>query len=259
VEDNYFAMTPISRQTFNTCFYCGCEATEIDYCPPLKFTEIYRLSRESSERLKVPSCYECADTLKKCIAGSLEERVVFAKDTISDKYKTALRIYEMWTETELPSLGDEFRTSVSAGLSLGEEAYNRLKYRGFAFDVEGVVTNASNIEVETFEVFGEVFYDFRDALDYASKAYRIPKNTLKELYLEHDNNFNKAIDHLHKMLAAKEHQKQMKLYCGRFAKDFNQPLKFVTSTVQKFLDEDESLTIQEALDKLAKRLRINAN
>lgn len=259
MEHEYSEMTPISRQAFNVCYYCGCEATEIDYCPPLKFASLHRSQFDFAEKLKVPCCYECIDFLKTCSAASLEERMQFSKDKIANKYQTALRIYEMWTEKEASTVGVDLQTSINAGLSLGEEAYKRIKFRGFAYEVDGVITHQSNQNHETYEVFGEVFYDFRDALDYASRSYRIPKNSLKEMYTENGNNFNNAINSFHKALAEKEHQRQMKSYCGQFAKEFKQPIKFVSATVQKFLDEDESLTIPEALDRLAQRLKLKTD
>lgn len=125
--------------------------------------------------------------------------------------------------------------------------------------MDGVITHQSNQNHETYEVFGEVFYDFRDALDYASRSYRIPKNSLKEMYTENGSNFNNAISCFHKALSEKEHQRQMKSYCGQFAKEFKQSIKFVSATVQKFLDEDESLTKPEALDRLAQRLKLKTD
>lgn len=151
------------------------------------------------------------------------------------------------------------RSSIAAGLKLGEEAFNRLRFAGFSYESDGHVTMSRSTDNQVFEVFGETYSNFRDALDYASRAYRIPKSALKDLYSEHGNSFNNAINYIHKEMAQKEHDKNMKQLCGLFAKEHKQPLKFVKNTVQKFLDEDESLNIQDALNILLIRLTKRMN
>lgn len=105
----------------------------------------HRSQFDFAEKLKVPCCYECIDFLKTCSAASLEERMQFSKDKIANKYQTALRIYEMWTEKEASTVGVDLQTSINAGLSLGEEAYKRIKFRGFAYEVDGVITHLNQI------------------------------------------------------------------------------------------------------------------
>ena len=253
--NRYVEMTPLSSNDFNTCYYCGCESTEFDLAPPIEQAEKFWQKNRASEFLKVPCCYECFDALKGCRAPTIEERGQFAKQKISNRYEKALRIYEMWSEKELPELGTDLRASIAAGLRLGEEAFNRLRFRGFPNESDGQNLITNNVKVDSFEVFGEVYDNFRDALDYASRAYRIQKSTLKDLFDEHGSSFNKAITHVHREMERKEHEKNMKKLCSQFAKDHKQPLKFVSNTVQKFLDEDESISIQEAIDMLHARIK----
>lgn len=253
--NHYVEMTPLASNDFNICYYCGCESTEFDLAPPIEQAEKFWQKNKASEFLKVPCCYECFDFLKDCRAPTIEERGQFTKQKISNHYEQALRIYEMWSEKELPELGTDFRTSIAAGLKLGEEAFNRLRYRGFRYESDGQTDTAQNVKTDVFEVFGEVYDNFRDALDYASRAYRIPKSILKEAFVEHGSSFDTAITYIHKEIQTKEHEKNMKKLCSQFAKEFKQPYKFVSNTVQKFLDEDESISIQEAINMLSARLK----
>lgn len=253
MDDEYQTLTPSSNLAFNTCFYCGCEATDYDFCPPTKLLARKPSLRVSTDLLKIPCCYECHDFLEHSQATTLEERVQFAKDKISRAYEKPLRIYEMWAAEEAESLGEDLKRSIIAGLDLGEEAYKRLRYPGFSYDLDGSF-NAAEESDESYEVFGEVFYDFRDALEYASKTYRIQKNTLRELFFEHGNSFDDAISFVHEEVARKSHTERLENLCGEFAKRHNQPLKFVMKTTQTLLNNDPNLNIEEALAMLAYKL-----
>lgn len=250
VDKVYYLLIPAGSNSFNTCFYCGCIATEHDYAPPVKYLEFYLATKEASEFLKIPCCHECHEHLKACKLSSLEERRTFAKDKIVKKYEKALTIYDMWTEEELAGLDFSLRHSIEAGLKLGEETNERLSYQGFDYEAAGVTQNVPYQTPKYFEVFGDQFKTFREALEFASKAYRIPKNTLKEFFADNNNSFEKAIRAIHKELADKEFDKQLKKLCSEFAKKHKQPIVFVRKQVERYLSEDENMTITDALDYL---------
>ena len=84
--------------------------------------------------------------------------------------------------------------SIDAGLKLGEEAYNRYKFRGFSYELDGVIISDEEDEpVEEITIFGEPFDEYRDALDYASYTYQIPKVMLQDLLKANGNDFDNAI------------------------------------------------------------------
>ncbi|QBL10521.1 hypothetical protein E0Z06_13790 [Rheinheimera sp. D18] len=250
IDNQYFLLIPSHSANFNTCFYCGCIASDHDYAPPLQYLEFYLATKEPSEFLKIPSCNECYEHLKMCKAGSLDERKDFAKKRLAKKYDKALTIYEMWSKEELDGLDFSLRHSIAAGLQLGEEATNRLLFPGFKFEAAGLEHQVNYGPAQHFDVFGEQFTTFRDALDFASKAYRISKNTLKEYFADHDNSFEKAIIAIHKEVADKAFQKQLKTRCNQFAKQHKQAVIFVHKQVDRYLSEDEDMTIDEALTLL---------
>lgn len=250
VATDYHLLVPTYGNSFNTCFYCGCIATEHDYAPPLQYVEFYLATREASEFLKIPSCVECHEHLKTCKAGTLEERRKFAKDKLAKKYAKALTIHEMWTVAELTALDFSLRHSIEAGLKLGAETTERLGYPGFAYEAAGLQHNVQQQAASYFDVFGERFSTFRDALEFASKAYRIPKNTLKERFADNNNNFELAIQAIHKEVADKEFNQQLKKQCADFAKQHKQAVIFVHKQVERYLSENEDMTIPEALDYL---------
>ncbi|KKO44989.1 hypothetical protein WG68_12670 [Arsukibacterium ikkense] len=246
-DTHYHLLVPTYSNDFNTCFYCGCISAAHDYAPPKQYFEFYVATREPSEFLQVPSCLECHEHLKACKAGTLEERRKFANDKLAKKYAKALTIYDMWTEDELAGLDFSLRHSIEAGLKLGAETTERLSYPGFAFEAAGVQHNLAEQAPSCFDVFGEQFTHFREALDFASKAYRIPKNALKEAFADNDNNFEQAIQAVHKAVAAKEFSQQLKQQCSDFAKKHKQAVIFVHKQVERYLSENEEMTISEAL------------
>lgn len=250
LDTDYHLLIPAHSRDFNTCFYCGCIASEHDYAPPVKYREFYLATKEPSDFLKIPCCQECSDHLVTCKGGSIDERRDFAKDKLSKKYDKALTIYEMWSEDELVALDFSLKHSIEAGLKLGEETTERLKYPGFAYEAAGLSQSVQYNSPKYFNVFGDTFSTFREALDFASKAYRIPKNTLKEYFADHNNNFENAIQAVHKEVADREHKKQMKTLCGQFAKQHKQSVIFVHKQVERYLSEDEEITINEALERL---------
>jgi len=249
-DSGYHQLVPSYSSSFNTCFYCGCIAAEFDYAPPVQYRDFYLATKEASEFLKIPTCGECHEHLKTCKAGTLEERRTFAKDKLAKKYAKALTIYEMWSENELNDLDFSLRHSIEAGLTLGEETTERLRYPGFDYEAAGHQQSVPYNTPKYFEVFGDQFTTFREALDFASKAYRIPKNTLKEYFADNNNSFEEAIHAIHKEVAEKEFNKQLKTLCNAFAKKHKQPIVFVHKQVERYLSENEEMTISEALEHL---------
>ena len=198
----------------------------------------------------MPCCTECNDHLKACKAGTLDERRRYAADKLAKKYAKALTIYEMWTEAELAALDFSLRHSIEAGLKLGAETTERLSYPGFDFEAAGIEHNVQHTAPRYFDVFGERFSTFREALEFASRAYRVPKNSLKERFAENDNNFELAVQAIHKDVAEKEFNQQLKKQCTDFARQHKQAVIFVHKQVERYLSENDDMTISEALQYL---------
>lgn len=249
-DTDYNLLVPTRSNHFNTCFYCGCIAATHDYAPPQQYVEFYLATREPSEFLKIPSCNECIELLKACKAGTLDERRLFARAALAKKYAKALSIYDMWTVEELEGLDFSLRHSIEAGLKLGAETTERLSFAGFDYEAAGLQHNVQYSAPPVFDVFGESFASFREALDFASKAYRIPKNALKEAFADNGNSFEQAINAIHKQAAEKEFNQQLKQQCAAFAKQHKQAVIFVHKQVERYLSENTDMTITEALQHL---------
>lgn len=252
----YRPLRAVSSKDFNTCFYCGCIATLQDLAPPIQFAEFYLKTREDADFYQVPSCKECFQILKHDKSGSLGQRVDNLKKRLAKKYQKAIRIYELWDHDEVDELDHNLGHSIKAGLSLGEESYQRYKYRGFEFEVEGVKHDAFYVKAEVLTVFGEKFDNFRDALEHASRSFRIPKAKLKEMFAEHNNSFDLAIRKYQDDMAQKLYEKELKSKCKEFANKYKQNMKFVMRTVEIYRENDKFLTIDGALKKLLNE-RIN--
>jgi hypothetical protein len=133
----YRQINAMNGNDFNTCFYCGCIATKTDSVPPLKYAEFYLKAREDSDFYQVPSCQECYDLLGSDKNGLLMQRADCVKNKLARKYQKAIRVYEMWDEDELQELDYSLNRSIKAGLTLGKESYDRVKFKGFAFEADG--------------------------------------------------------------------------------------------------------------------------
>ena len=248
--DLYRQMSALQAKNFNTCFFCGCIATEYDFIPPLKYAEFYLKTREEADFYKVPACRECCYFLREDNSALLEQRVAVAKGSLARKYKRAIRIYEVWNPEEIEDLAYQLKHSVNAGMRLGKESCQRVAFSGFDFEADGVKHSAHFVKNVVFLVFGEKFASFRDALDYASKAYRIPKAKLLELFTEHNNCFDTAINSFHEKFTRKNLDKKLKAACASFALQHQQNIKFVMRTVEKYCTQDDNLTFEMALNKL---------
>ncbi|HEX5793668.1 MAG TPA: hypothetical protein VFY01_10355, partial [Rheinheimera sp.] len=142
------------------------------------------------------------------------------------------------------------RHSIEAGLKLGAETTERLNFFGFDYEAGGISQQVHDSTPLQFDVFDECFDSFREALDFASKAYRISKNALKEAFADNGNSFEQAINAIHKQVAEKEFNQQLKQQCAAFAKQHKQAVIFVHKQVERYLSEKADMTIAEALQHL---------
>ncbi|EPJ44969.1 MAG: hypothetical protein OFPI_38500 [Osedax symbiont Rs2] len=246
----YRQISALHSENFHSCFYCGCIAAKYDLAPPLKFADFYLKTREDADFYKVPACRECFDFLKNDKSPLLGQRVDVAKRKLARKYQRAIRIYEVWDHDEIGDLGYQLKHSINAGIVLGKESYQRIKFKGFDFEADGEKHSAHYVDNEVFTVFGEKFDIFRDALDYASKAYRIPKAKLITMFTEHNNCFDTAINLFQQKIARNSYEKELKQKCRAFSLEHKQNLQFVMRTIELFCQQDHSLTIEMALAKL---------
>ncbi len=246
----YRQLRAVDVKYFHTCFYCGCIAYQDDLVPPLKLADFYLRTREEADYYKVPACKECLGFLKSEKGALLGQRVDVVKRMLARKYQRAIRIYELWDASEVNELSYQLKHSVNAGIVLGKESTERIAFKGFDFEVDGEQHFAKYVSDQEYKVFELTFENFRSALDYASKAYSIPKAKLIEMYTAHNDSFDSAINFHHEAVARKLFEKTLKEKCKDFALKHKQNLKFVMRTVELFCQQDETLTIEMALVKL---------
>lgn len=249
-QERYQQMIAVKGENFNTCFYCGCIATEFDYAPPKKYADFYIETRSEADFYQVPSCKECCTALKQEKSALVGERGDIAKRKIAKKYQKAIHVYQMWNEDEAQELDYNLQKCVQAGIELGRESSKRSQFPGFEFEVDGEKLKISNIPVKMITVFNKEFSDFRDALEFASLTYRVPKAKLKDLFSENNNSFEIAIESYHTKIDKNLSDKQLKKLCKTFSKAHKQNVDFVMRTVIYYMEQDNSLSIELALNKL---------
>ncbi|WP_404339979.1 hypothetical protein [Pseudoalteromonas mariniglutinosa] len=237
-------------QHFNQCFYCGCEATERDHCPPLHMLQSIIDLGEDAEFISIPACYECFALLHNERLMSVDVRFDKAKKKIAQKYAKPLRVYNMWHESELSDMSDEFAHSIKAGMKLGKEAAERIAFQGFSYVTEQATVTIREKRAE-FDVEGTIFYDFKDALNYCIEVVKVDKSAFYTIVVEDCNgDFNRALSqyrHRHnKITTASDGNTLIK----SFAKQHKQNSDFVTRTVKHFKNKDPSLSTEAALQQL---------
>ena len=246
-EEVYSHAIPVNVQDVGVCYYCGCEAEYQDFVPPKSWISYYLTSGESCSLAIIPTCKECISFLKKCRDGLVEERQHYINMSIGKKYQTALNIYERWNKDELIELEKSLADSVKAGLAIGEEAYERLRYMGFEYEIAGSIFHARRQNVKEFSVFEEKFDNFRNALQYAARSYKININTLKEWLMEYDTVFDDAINAYFEFQEMERARKKKKKLCSEFAKKHKQNSKFVRGALDAYMEVNPSLTIEACL------------
>ena len=238
------------QHNFNRCFYCGCEATERDHCPPLHMLQSIIDLGEEAEFISIPACYECHSILHNERLMTIDERFTKLKNKLGSKYAKPLRVYNMWHENELSDMSDEFAHSIKAGMVLGKEAAERLAFSGFSYATEEAKVTVREKTAE-FDVEGVIFTDFKEALNYCIGVLKVQKSDFYKILVEdYQGDFNKALSqyrHRHdKVTAAKDGNCLIK----DFAKLHKQNSDFVTRTVKHFITKDPSLTTEAALEQL---------
>ena len=250
LKEVYSPARPVQVGDVGKCYYCGCEAEKIDHVPPVRYLEFYLATSENTSFATVPCCKECDSFLENCRQGLLEERKRYVNDAISRKYRKALNIYERWSEEELAGMSADLKKSIRAGLSLGEEAYARLRYSGFEYEIDGNVFHARRKNVKKFTVFGEEFDSFRNALQYASRSYKININTLKDWLMLHNSDFDAALTAYFEHIEKENFEKEKKRLCTEFAQKYKRNKSFVQGAVTAYLEKYPELSIRQCLEKL---------
>lgn len=245
----YSRANPIHVEDHGICYYCGCEAEHEfdDYAPPKYDSPFYIKTGEGCSFAIVPCCKECHGFLLRCREGLIEERKRFVNKAIDKKYLKALRIYERWNEQELDELDRSLALSVRAGIKLGEEASLRQRYPGFEYEIEGTVFHSRRRNIKIYSVFGEEFDNFRNALQFASRAYKININLLKEWLMDHDANFDQSINAYFEDLEFKKIERKKNILCSEFSKKHKQNVNFVKGALNAYMEMNPQLTMEECL------------
>lgn len=250
VSQYYQQAYACNQSNFNQCFYCGCEATERDHCPPLHMLQSIIDLSEDADFISIAACYECHALLHNERLLTIDERFIKLKKKLASKYAKPLRVYNMWHENELSDMSDEFAHSIKAGMALGKEAAERMAFAGFSYATEEAKVTVREKTPE-FDVEGTVFNDFKQALNYCIDTLKVQRSEFYKILVDdYQGDFNKALSqyrHRHdKVTAAKDGNCLIK----EFSKKHKQNSDFVTRTVKHFINKDPSLSTQAALDKL---------
>ncbi|MEH6650496.1 MAG: hypothetical protein V7707_10770 [Motiliproteus sp.] len=251
IKKEYSPIHAANSDDFGCCYFCGCEADRQDYSPPIKHYLFYSSGMDELKCMVIPACKECRDFLLDCKEGKINERFDYVKIRLAKKYRKALNIYHSWKcDDALEEMSESFKKSIKAGLSLGLEADDRLRYQGFDFEFDGWVRPSRVVEDVCYDVFGEKFGLLRDALLYASANYRVNINVLKERVMENGGDFTQAITNYHGGIERDLFEKKKDKLSREFALRHKQNLSFIKRTVDLYLDAMGTRDIARCLDKI---------
>ncbi len=199
----------------------------------------------------IPACKECRDFLLDCKEGKIDERFDYVKIRIAKKYRKALSIYHSWKNDDaLDEMSESFKKSIKAGLSLGHEADDRLRYQGFDFEFDGWIRPRRVVEAISYDVYGEKFDLLRDALLYASENYRVNINVLKERIMDNGGDFNQAIKNYHDEIERDLFDKKKSKLSREFAQRHNQNLTFIQRSLEHYLEVLDTNDVARCLDEI---------
>ncbi len=245
----YSRASAVQIKDYGICYYCGCEAEHEfdDYAPPINDAPFYIRTGESCSFSIIMCCKECYGFLLNCREGLIEERKLFVGKAIGRKYAKALKIYERWNEQDLNELSSSLGHSVRAGIKLGEEASRRQNYPGFEYEIAGTLFHSRRKNTKAYAVFGEEFDSFRNALQYASRAYKININILKIWLMDHDEIFDRAINAYFEHIELDRIEKKKGKLCYEFSKKYKQNVNFVKGTLGAYMEMNPLLSIEDCL------------
>lgn len=252
----YTYLTPKRVADIGVCFFCGSEADGQVFCPPEKFSA--ELSDSAYDYVRVSACHECCDALKNERVGTLLEQRELARQNIQKKYSLALRLFQLWDEVEAEALKREsssFYGSVSAALSLGEEANIRLCYRGF--DVEEGVYAQTEKAAGDYRVFDQTFSSYKEALHFAARSYEVDIAFLASYATPRNPDFDKGIGRWQRMVEEQlQHDLKVKEVVKKFVRQYKLDKKLVGRSVRQLVDDGVPLEYDEMHKKLVERLSI---
>ena len=251
-EDHYTPLTPANYLDAGLCFYCGCESDLDDYVPPIIDLEVSLKITITQIYVAVPCCDECSIFLEDCIAASIEDRKSHVNNAISKKYLKALTIYKRWDENEINDLDSSFATSIKAGIKLGREVQQRLRYPGYKHELDDDVAIVKQIDEQSFSVFGEVFNNFDHALKYAARSYKINIVVLEAWLSDYDYNFDAAItahfSRKEQELFRKKKDRLCRDFAERFGKDINWVKTKLDINLASYPDDSMEICLQMILE-----------
>ena len=255
-SDIYTYLTPKQVADIGVCFFCGSEADGQAFCPPEKFSD--ELSGPAYDYARVAACHECCNALQNERVGTLPEQRELARQNIQKKYSLALRLFQLWDLAEAEQLkrdSSSFYGSVSAALLLGEEANNRLRYRGF--DVEEGVYAQTSEDTGDYKVFEQTFSSYKEALHFASRSYGVDIAFLANYAPPRNPDFDEGIGRWQQMV---EEQLQadikVKEIVKRFARQYKLDKKLVERSIRQLISDGFSLEYEEMRKQLVERLSI---
>ncbi|TMP41938.1 hypothetical protein CWB96_19265 [Pseudoalteromonas citrea] len=232
------------------CYYCGCEATDTDFCPPLSHCELVIEFSETADFIAVPSCYECNALLANERDLLLSDRAKKLKRKLAQKYAQAVRVFHIWEQDELSQMSPEFHTSIAAGMRLGKETQDRLDFPNYTLEVAGASVATPHARSEFF-VGEQCFDSFKAALEHCYSNYTLQKGKFYTLLVEEcEGDFDKALSqYMHRFKKPTEAAPSLDRI-KEFAKQHKQNSDFVARASTQLLKRYPELDLEGALAKL---------
>jgi len=250
MESSYSPMYALSSQFYNKCYYCGDMASSEDFVPPLKYVGVFERHYAVEYKMLVPSCLECKHFLSSCYSITLGSRMEYVKKKLEIKYKKAIRIYRSWDEESMQDISQGLRVSIKAGISLGREAYDRIRFSGYSYEYSGQRSYSPQSALERYEVDGRVFDKLRDALLFVSRSYLVNIHTLEKYFIEEGGDVALALARHFREVEMANRERNLKMLCKEFSDKNRQGHAFVEKTVRLYLQRYPDEGVEWCLNKI---------
>lgn len=249
IERTYEPIYALDPAHYGRCYYCGVEATHKDLVPPPRYVEVLEAHYGTDYRMLVPCCAECHAWLKAERGRTLEDRLAAVNKKLNKVYRKELAMHKHWMAEQLQEMSGAFRKSISAGMGLGKEAYDRLRFEGFSYEYNGQRHHQTRRERQIYQVLDETFDDVVEALRFAARAYRIRIVDLERHFLE-VGDVEKAVGRVFDEVEKARQDKLIRTRVRSFCELYKQNERFVETTLRLYMELHPEWGIDRLLDKI---------
>ena len=135
--------------------------------------------------------------------------------------------------------------SLKAIVASESDLINRLKFRGYAFEVKGSRYQPIDKTSTKFHILGKDFDTFKDALQHTAGGYGIKTDVLYDYAKKTGGRLEEALELIFKEQELLLQEKELKKSASAVAKKYGAPRKWIIRTLKSLQKEHPKLSVSE--------------